>query len=802
MNRRRAARPSSLAFALLLLAVAIAVVLVAPRPSRADDAPRPTPASSGAAVISIPPPSTPAPANPNLEAEADGSAFVGKPITAVEVALDDDTWAIPELPKITVVRPGQTMNGSAARRAMAELLDSGRFARARVVARADGAGVRMVVHVAQRRLIQTLRLDVHGAPVERDELLREADLAERGEVLGVELPAYRARMERYLARRGFPTATVTIESRETDDPARVLILVDVEPGGARVLQRRVFYVVDPDGAPSPSLRALTPVLDRYRVGVADRADEAALDAADLAMGVRLHGVGYQRASLTHDLVFADNLVTLRVRVDIGPHFEPRFEGNEHYDATALDGALGLADETDMSPGHLVQKLKDFYVHRGFLDVDARFEARGGARDRIHLLVFHITENERVKVTSRAYPCLKLDEIKKLHAGGPSSPGEIGGEIDSYLEEDLPGVDLLVDPDPRGLDATITAPQSAPYATGSRVVPLDLDPDSVFVPDSYDRATAHVQELYRNEGYLRAEVGPVLVLRRACAKRSPAGRCIPIAFPAAPPHECTYDTTNLPLPVAPLDSAFTCIPDPAHGVECESKVTLRIPVKLGPRTILYDLGFTGVHVLPEARLARATDLTLGEPANTLKLEDARRKILDAYKEEGYAFVDVKYTLESSVDHTRARARFDVVEGEQVIVREILLQGNTRTNDGVIRRRVALTLGQPYRTSLVRKTEERIATLNVFSNVGVALEDPYVPQRNKVVIVTLTERKPESIEFAPGLSTGEGIRGELDYTHSNIGGDAIGPHVARAPLLFAGFPDLRSGREEQLRQALDR
>ena len=118
---------------------------------------------------------------------------MGRPITAVEVSLDDDTWAIPDMPKITSVRPGQTMNGAAARRAMEEVLDSGRFARARVVAVADGSGVRLVVHVAQRRLIETLRINMHGAPVDRDELLREADLSEGGEVLGVELPLYKAR---------------------------------------------------------------------------------------------------------------------------------------------------------------------------------------------------------------------------------------------------------------------------------------------------------------------------------------------------------------------------------------------------------------------------------------------------------------------------------------------------------------------------------------------------------------------------------------------------------------------------------
>ncbi len=129
----------------------------------------------------------------------------------------------------------------------------------------------------------------------------------------------------------------------------MLVLFDVYPGGPRIIQRRVFYVVDGEGAPAPSARTLNPILEGYRVAVGGRADENALDAADSAMEGRLRAVSFQKVSISHDLVWADSLVTLRVRVNTGPRFEPRFEGNEHYDAMALSGALGLDEETDLAP---------------------------------------------------------------------------------------------------------------------------------------------------------------------------------------------------------------------------------------------------------------------------------------------------------------------------------------------------------------------------------------------------------------------------------------------------------------------
>ncbi len=81
-------------------------------------------------------------------------------------------------------------------------------------------------------------------------------------------------------------------------------------------------------------------------------------------------------------------------------------------------------------------------------------------------------------------------------------------------------------------------------------------------------------------------------------------------------------------------------------------------------------------------------------------------------------EVRRSSARSTTRTRARASRSN-EGDRVIVSQIVIQGNVITNDSVIRRRVALKVGEPFRTSDVRKTQERIATLNVFTSVSVVL-----------------------------------------------------------------------------------
>ncbi len=748
----------------LVLAVVLAAALGVVPIARAQDAQEET-------VIVIPP--TPrvdvTQPVPSIEPPPNLSGLANRPVTRVTVILDGNVWDDVEAPPVTALRPGDALRASAARDALAELLRTGRFARGRVSFQPDGVGVAVLMHVVPRKLVGRMEVDLHGAVLDRDDLLRDAGITEGGEIVGVEIDATTARMERFFAVHGYPQAKARIQTRDTDDPTRALVLIDVTPGSPRIITERRF---DVSGAERE--RALR-TAESYGVDQGDRADETLFDAADAALERNLRAKGWHRAVVAHDLAWvgrppATGRIVLRIHVDAGPLFLPRFDGNEHYEDDVLTTALGLDSETDRSPSHLADKIHAFYEKRGFLDAQVRAETRGDEGTPVRLLVFHVEEHERVRVAGRRYPCLRIDAIRNLSAGGPRSPSDVGGEIDAFLDEELPGTDLLVNPNPRGVVATIGG-AGGPSALAPPV-PLDLRPETTFVPATYERAIEHVQELYRSEGFIHAQVGPVEVVRARCDPRSPPTGCIPRPLPPAPPDVCAYDPSGLPVAGEPLDAALSCRPDPAHGVACAPTVQLVIPIKLGPRTRLFDLAFTGDKTVSERELAAAADLVLGAPVNTTKLEEARRRLSDFYKERGYYYADVKYALEPSADNTRARVRFDVSEGDQVIVHEIVLRGLVKTREGVVRRRIALEVGQPYRASDVRHTQERIATLGVFSSVTVGLSEPYVPQAVKDVVIDLVERPGHYLEMSPGFSTGEGVRGTLEYDERNIGGDAIG------------------------------
>ncbi|MDP9150001.1 MAG: hypothetical protein M3O36_08695, partial [Myxococcota bacterium] len=321
---------------------------------------------------------------PRLEPPPDLEGMTGAAVRGVAVVLDGDVWDVP-LPPVTALKSGDLFTAARGRRGLEELLASGHFARGHVSAEAADGGVLVTMHVVPRRLVERLEVDLHGVRFDREEILREADLAEGGEIVGADIAVAKARVEHFFALHGYPAAQVDIRTRATADPLRASVLLDARSGPPRLFTDRHFYVFD---APPEEVATLT---SAYTVKPKDRADEPAVDAADAALEQALRSKGWHRAVVSHDMVRMGEPGTvgrtiLRVRIDTGPRQVPRFVGNDHYDADTLTAALDLEKDPDRTPAHLADKLTVFYQKHGFLDAEVRPEVRTGSQAAVQLLV--------------------------------------------------------------------------------------------------------------------------------------------------------------------------------------------------------------------------------------------------------------------------------------------------------------------------------------------------------------------------------------------------------------------------------
>jgi outer membrane protein assembly factor BamA len=672
--------------------------------------------------------------------------LVGRPVIRLEVVTEGGRWQAPVALRRSQL--GAPLSAAYARRIVRELLDSGQYAEVRASAYAANDGAVLKLLVVPRRIVTEVR--IVGGTLDDASTRQALGVDVDDDITPSSLTEIATRLGKLYVARGYPDVKVSVEPIDTDERLKVLLEIRVEPGAAlRVAERR--FELHPRAS-----EQLGTLGQQYAVSRGDRLDAEALKQADTALVRALRAAGYHQAAVEHRIENEGGRGALTVVIWAGPKTRLVFEGNESFDADELTQALELDNEAEWNPGALDGKLREFYVKRGFLDAEVTLERRASADGTEVNLAFSLREHERIKVRARQFPCLS----------GERNSAEVGAEIDSFLGEQLPGAGLFGPVSSAGLDQRM----GTQATTGARTTPLELDPYRVYDPTVYDRALEHVRDLYRSEGYLSASVGPTRVLRRFCDVRSPPGQCLPVGPLHLPDVACAPDTSGA-YPEPSLEPASSCTEDPARNVHCEPSVVLQIPIHTGPRAQLWDIEFEGNKSLIESELLEVTELTLGGPVSQTELENARRRLLERYAEEGYVFAGIEVDLDLSPDRTRAKARFIISERQPVTVSGIVIKGARFTQEDLIQSRTALKPGGLYRRSLVRATEERLATLGVFTSVNVDLQDPEVPAQKKVVVIRVSERLPQYIDVSPGFSTGEGVRLTFEYGNTNLAERAI-------------------------------
>lgn len=327
-------------------------------------------------------------------------------------------------------------------------------------------------------------------------------------------------------------------------------------------------------------------------------------------------------------------------------------------------------------------------------------------------------------SGRGYLVAQIDPGPQVEVALVSFPGArhfttefLRDQISSYLDEDLPGGGLIGTVDSEVVSAALQGP--VPVWRREVPRPAHQDPERTYYAPTYEEAIKHITELYQAAGYLSAEVGP--------------------------PSLHALDRTH---------------------------ATVNIPVVEGPRTVLHGVVLVGQERIGAQALLLASGMQRGAAFSYLRLEEARVRLQELYQERGFMFVRIEPSVAFSSDRTRAEVTFHIVEGFPVKVGDVVVQGAQRTDAAFVRSLLTLKPGDVYRPSLARGSEQSLAALGVFTGISIQLEEPELPARVKRVLVTLTERSNQYLDFSAGLSTGQGVRAGFDYGYRNLFGRGVG------------------------------
>jgi outer membrane protein assembly complex protein YaeT len=195
------------------------------------------------------------------------------------------------------------------------------------------------------------------------------------------------------------------------------------------------------------------------------------------------------------------------------------------------------------------------------------------------------------------------------------------------------------------------------------------------------------------------------------------------------------------------------------------IFVRFHIEEGPQTLVAALRIAGNRYLSEDELLGIVTTTACQPYSDFNAAGDRDNVLATYFNEGFPEARFEYAAEDVADAGEAlracpqakqggafravRLRYEIAEGQQLTVENVLLSGPEFTRPGVIEREVQIHPGAPLREGDVIETQRRLYSLGIFSRVAIAPQNPDGTDTSKTVIVQVEEAKRYTIAYGGGF-----------------------------------------------------
>jgi len=199
---------------------------------------------------------------------------------------------------------------------------------------------------------------------------------------------------------------------------------------------------------------------------------------------------------------------------------------------------------------------------------------------------------------------------------------------------------------------------------------------------------------------------------------------------------------------------------------KEKVDMVFDVTEGDIYSVESMNVRGVKLFPEHEVSAAAGrLRVDMVAGQETIDNAAKDIRDYYGSRGYVDTAVRVIKEPVPGKPgRMAVTFDVREGELVYIRNIVIRGNNKTKDKVIRREILVSPGEIMNEVRITTSENRLKQLGCFSNVRHVTEKAEGDKRD--LVYEVEEQSTGNFMIGAGISSEESVVGFVEITQSNF------------------------------------
>lgn len=183
------------------------------------------------------------------------------------------------------------------------------------------------------------------------------------------------------------------------------------------------------------------------------------------------------------------------------------------------------------------------------------------------------------------------------------------------------------------------------------------------------------------------------------------------------------------------------------------IFITINVKEGPKFSVNDIFFNGELLFTENELKEKIQLKSGDTYSEDVLRKDIQALTEMYQDKGYAFANVLRRLQIVPGENKVNINYSFEKGQIAYFGKIIVKGNTKTRDKVVRRELRIYEGMKYSGSLLKRSKENVNRLGFFEPGSVIFNTVSPRGRDNIlnVEISVKERQTGQISLGAGYST---------------------------------------------------
>lgn len=183
------------------------------------------------------------------------------------------------------------------------------------------------------------------------------------------------------------------------------------------------------------------------------------------------------------------------------------------------------------------------------------------------------------------------------------------------------------------------------------------------------------------------------------------------------------------------------------------IFITVDVKEGPKYSVNNIFFNGELLFTENEMRKKIKLISGETYSEEVLRRDIQGLTEMYQDKGYAFANVLRRLQIVPGENKVDIHYSFEKGKIAYFGKIIVKGNTKTRDKVIRRELRIHEGMKYSGSKLRISKENVNRLGFFEQGSVIFNTISPRGKDNVldVEISVKERQTGQISLGAGYST---------------------------------------------------